>query len=368
MSSGFRDKISERVSGSLTEHRPTVVPAGGAWGALPLTFAVLAAVIGVYFVLSGVFGSSERPGQAVDARVGREGLHAPLAEQITNFLDPWATWEKLRSVMHRLGIGDVRPPEQASTVPRQVQTTTEYPWPAPDKEPYMVKTTPAARRDPWTFDPRNVGPPFDLATPEGRARVETARRKTIVDLPPRAWVQVRPELLRDVDPARLLAEGGALVVVRAYLETSDHAFAGIPPNISLRDVSTGFMRIIYIRWGGPAEGQGWGVGVLPPGRYVPVGAPIGSRLHIMKDGTLFQETALPRGSVDVPADKAVTINAGDVLYTGSEIGIVSKLGSRPMRVEVRDDSDAAAAWARAELPKFAPYLKTRLVTPLPRTQ
>lgn len=366
MSSGFRDKRSEWVSGAPTEYRPTVVPASGAWSVLPLTFALLAAAIGAYLVFSGVLGSSERPGQAADAGPGGSKLHAPLAERSTNFLDLRAAWDQLSAVMHRLGIGEVQPPAPASAAPRRVQTTPEYPWPAPEKDPNLA--LPAVRHDPWTYDPLKAGPPVNTATPEGRARVEAARRKTIADLPPRAWVQVRSELLKDVDPARLLAEGGALVVVRAYLETPEHAFAGIPAMISLRDVSTGFVRIIYIRWGGRAEGQGWGVGVLPPGRYVPVGAPIGSRLHIMKDGTLFQETALPRGSVDVPADKAVTINAGDVLYTGSEIGIVAKLGSRPMRVEVRDDSEAALAWARAELPKFAPYLKTRLVTSLPRMQ
>lgn len=211
-------------------------------------------------------------------------------------------------------------------------------------------------------------PPVDSTTREGQERLDAARAKNVAVLPPSAWVQLRAALLKDVDPARLKAEGGALVIVRGYLETPEHAFAGIPRIISLRDVSTGFVRIIYIKWGGPAAGQGWGVAALPPGQYVPVGAPVGSRLHLMKDGTLVQETSLPRGSVDVPADKAVTINAGDVLYIGSEIGIVAKQGSRLMRLEVRDDSEAAEAWARAELPKFAPYLKTRLVTSLPRMQ
>lgn len=355
MSSGFRDRDSDRRA--PTERPPTVVSAGGsrrAWGLLSLAFAGLAAATVMYLLFSATFGGSERP--ALTA-AGGQILADPSNR--SEPLDPWGIWDGLVSAMHRLGVGGAPPPEQASTAPHRVQTTTEYQPPTASETPVRPRTPTA--RDPWTLDPIDPNRQIDPATREGRERIDAARRKTIASLSPRFWVQLRPDLLKDVDPARLRAEGGALVIVRGYVETPDHFFLGVPRNLALREVSTGFVRVVYLRHGGPQGGQGWGVATLPPGNYVPVGAPTGSTNILQADGTMVQKVELPNGFVDVPPEDAVTVHAGDVLYLGSQIGTLNRIDDRPKGFAVLDEGEQARSWTRAELPRFAPLLKTALL-------
>lgn len=114
-----------------------------------------------------------------------------------------------------------------------------------------------------------------------------------------------------------------------------------------------------------AEGEiGWGVAVLPPGKYVLNGGAVARRTVIYSNGQAGRQSVEAGGHAFVSMDKAVTVNGGDVLYLGNTIGVAPSYSSRVLSIRVRDDHAAAARWMEANLPKLAPRLKTRLLAPL----
>ena len=202
---------------------------------------------------------------------------------------------------------------------------------------------------------------LDNQAPETRRRLQAARLKTIKERPPSMWVGVSPNLLRDVTPEQLKAGRVALVLVRASARAPDGAMIRYPYIYSLRDVDTDRIRAVLLRQRGAPEDLGWGVVVLPAGRYVSTGAPIQLNAFLKADGTLVHKIRPPFGTAKVPADEAVKVEAGEVIYLGSEVDVFREKKPPAGSIEIHDESLAAEAYAKKELPAFAPQMKTRLL-------
>ncbi|MFG1357823.1 hypothetical protein [Xanthobacter pseudotagetidis] len=202
---------------------------------------------------------------------------------------------------------------------------------------------------------------LDPAAPEVMKRAHAARVKTIAEMPPAFWHEVYPDLLKDVTLERLRTEKGAVVIVRAYAKSPDGDEIPFPYVYTLREVNTDRVRVVFLRKRGSMAQLGWGVAVVPPGRYVPTGVPAKVNIHLQSDGTLAHKIRLPLGSARIAIDKGVRVEAGEVVYLGTEVDSFAEKKPPPRSIQVLDESAAARAYAQAELPSFAPHLQTRLL-------
>lgn len=197
--------------------------------------------------------------------------------------------------------------------------------------------------------------------PSAQERIDAAREKTRDQAPLPMWVDVTPEQLAAVDPARLKAEGAAVVIVRGVRETMDGDRISPLKAVALRDATSGLTKMALLAQQGTEAEVAWGIATVPPGKYVPNGGPILYRTMIRPDGTAVQQMVSPRGHANIPIEKAVQIHAGDVLYVGTMVFLSRNAGATVEQLKVRDESAAAARWARANVPNFAPRLVTRLM-------
>lgn len=205
------------------------------------------------------------------------------------------------------------------------------------------------------------GEKLDHTSPEIQKRAYAAALKTIAERKPEFWHEVWPALLKGVTPERLKAEGGALVILRAYAKLPEGQDIPFPYFYALREVNTGRLRVVLLRKSGSFDQRGWGVAVVPPGRYASAGSPAKLNIILVHDGTLAHRVRLPYGGARVAPEQAVRVEAGEVIYLGTEVHAFSERKPPPKSILVLDHSAAAQAYAREELPAFAPYLKTRLM-------
>jgi hypothetical protein len=202
---------------------------------------------------------------------------------------------------------------------------------------------------------------LDPTSPEVAKRAHAARVKTIAERPPAFWHEVFPHLLKDVTLERLKTEKGAVVIVRAYAKSPEGDEIPFPYVYTLREVNTDRIRVVFLRKRGTFGQLGWGVAVVPPGRYVPTGVPAKVNIHLQTDGTLAHRIRLPLGSAKIASEKGVRVEAGEVVYLGTEVDSFGQKKPPPSSIQVLDESAAALAYAQRELPAFAPHLQTRLL-------
>lgn len=197
-------------------------------------------------------------------------------------------------------------------------------------------------------------------------RFAAAEEKTRAERPLVNWVLVKPEQLVEVTPERLKEEASALVVIHADRALANGEKSGVPGVVNLRELLSGTTREVVILPVG--EGQvGWGVAILPPGKYVLNGSAVLRRTVLYANGQVGRQALEMGGHAYVPLDKAITVDGGDVLYVGSVTGVAASYRGRVDQIRVKDDRAAAARWMEANLPKLAPKMKTRLLTPLEHT-
>lgn len=202
-------------------------------------------------------------------------------------------------------------------------------------------------------------------TPEvRRQRFETAEARTRAERPMVEWVQVKPDQLQDVTPERLQAEAAAVIIMRGERALESGQRVGTPGLVNLRDLLSNTPREVVIQQTGGESEIGWGVAVLPPGKYVLNGGGVARRTVIYRNGLAGRQSVEAGGHAFVPMEKAIAVNGGDVLYIGTTVGIASSYSGRVYAIRVHDDHAAAARWMEANLPKLAPKLRTRLLTPL----
>jgi hypothetical protein len=194
-----------------------------------------------------------------------------------------------------------------------------------------------------------------------RDQIAAADAKLRATKPMIEWLDVRPEYLAEVDPARLQGEGAALVIARSFRETAAGDRSGTPDSILLRDVSTSTIRQSSVQRTGTDAEVGWAVLIVPPGQYAINRSATIRRTQVNRaTGQVRDSTTDEKGHPFVPLSSTIHIGAGDVLYVGT---MVRRAGPNvdPNKVDVRDERAAAATWTREYLPAFAPRLQTRLL-------
>jgi hypothetical protein len=192
-------------------------------------------------------------------------------------------------------------------------------------------------------------------------QIAAADAKLRATKPMTEWLDVRPEYLAEVDPARLQGEGAALVIGRSLRETAAGERSGAPDAILLRDVSTSTIHQSSVQRTGTDAEVGWAVMIVPPGQYAINSSATIRRTAVNRaTGQVRDSTTDQKGHPFVPLSSTIHIGAGDVLYVGT---MVRRSGPNvdPLNVEVRDERAAAATWARERVPQFAARLQTRLL-------
>jgi hypothetical protein len=175
------------------------------------------------------------------------------------------------------------------------------------------------------------------------------------------WINVEPQHLTDVDPARLEGEGAALVVARSLVETAGGDRNGTPNSLMLRDVATSTIRESSVQRTGRDAEVGWAVLIVPPGQYILNRSATIRRTAVNRvTGQIKDSIADQKGHPFVPLAQTIRIGAGDVVYVGT---VVRRTGPNtdPFQAEIRDERVAAVAWTREKLPAFAGRLQTRLL-------
>lgn len=207
-------------------------------------------------------------------------------------------------------------------------------------------------------------PPPNAAGPTPRERLEAAEAVTRAERPLVEWVAVKPEQLTEVNVERLQGEAAAVVILRGFAASESGQRFGTPRFITLRNVSANTTREVFIRQTGTEAQIGWGVAILPPGKYALNAAPVYRRTVILANGEAHRQTADgPGGHAYISPAESVTVNGGDVLYLGTTTGIAASVSTRVYALRVKDERAEAARWMQANLPKLAPLLKTRLLHP-----
>lgn len=198
-------------------------------------------------------------------------------------------------------------------------------------------------------------------TPEVLERADEAKARTRQQKSLANWADVRPADLKDVDPDRLKSEGAALLVIRMVRETPSGERMSGPAAAPLREVETGVVRAAHVEVQGTEAEVGWGVLLVEPGRYVPLGGPVKVGFRFTPDGGARDQVDTPRGHVELPAEAAVEVHAGDVIYVGTQVMIGRNATAKPDSIMVRDEHKAAVSWTKNHLPVFAPRLQPRLL-------
>jgi hypothetical protein len=192
-------------------------------------------------------------------------------------------------------------------------------------------------------------------------RIETASANVRATQPLVEWINIVPEHLAAVDPARLQGEGAALVIGRSVVETTGGDRNGTPSALVLRDVATSTIRESYVQRTGSDAEVGWAVLIVPPGQYILNRSATIRRTAVnrvtgqMKDSIVDQ-----KGHPFVPLGQTTRIGAGDVVYVGTVVRQTGP-GAEPFNASIRDESAAAIAWTREHVPAFASRLQTRLL-------
>ncbi|MCG5233909.1 hypothetical protein [Xanthobacter oligotrophicus] len=199
-------------------------------------------------------------------------------------------------------------------------------------------------------------------------KFEAAKARNRAERSLSEWVEVQPEDLKGVNPDRLKPEGAALAVVRIIRETPDDERLSGTSRSAIREASTNQVKNILIQNKGTESEVGWGVITLPPGNYLPLSTRVGRRYRLRSDGALFLEVVAPNGFGDLPAEKAVPLRSGDVVYLGTLVAVAPNASARVEQVIVRDERAEAAKWMKAHLPAFAPKLQTRLLPSIDHLQ
>ena len=175
------------------------------------------------------------------------------------------------------------------------------------------------------------------------------------------WIDVLPEHLAEVDPARLEGEGAALIIGRSLKETGVGDRNGTPDALILRDVATSTIHIASLQRTGTDAEVGWAVLIVPPGQYaINRGATVRRTAVNRATGQVKDTIVDVKGHPFVPLNATIHIGAGDVIYVGT---IVRRSGADvdPNQVDIRDERAAATIWTRERLPAFATRLQTRLL-------
>jgi hypothetical protein len=174
------------------------------------------------------------------------------------------------------------------------------------------------------------------------------------------WINVAPEHLADVDPARLEGEGAALVIGRSLVETAGGDRNGTPNALMLRDVATSTIRESFVQRTGSDAEVGWAVLIVPPGQYIMNRSATIRRTQVNRLGQIRDSIVDQKGHPFVPLGQTTHIGAGDVVYVGT---VVRRTGPNtdPFSADIRDERAAAVAWTREKLPAFAGRLQTRLL-------
>jgi hypothetical protein len=194
-----------------------------------------------------------------------------------------------------------------------------------------------------------------------REQIATASANTRATQPLTEWVDVLPEHLSDVDPARLEGEGAALIITRSLRETASGDRSGTPDITLLRDVSTSIIHQASVQKTGTDAEVGWSVLLVPPGQYTLNRGPTVRRTAINRvTGQLKESIVDLKGHPYVPLAATIHVAAGDVIYVGT---VINRVGPNvePFQVDIRDEHAAAVSWIREKLPAFAPRLQIRLL-------
>jgi hypothetical protein len=192
-------------------------------------------------------------------------------------------------------------------------------------------------------------------------QIAAADAKLRVTKPMAEWIEVRPEYLAEVDPARLQGEGAALVIGRSLRETAAGERSGAPDAILLRDIATSTIRQSSVQRTGTDAEVGWAVMIVTPGQYALNRSATIRRTAVNRaTGQIKDSISDQKGHPFVPLASTIHIGPGDVVYVGT---VVRRSGANvdPNNVEIRDERVAAATWAHEQLPQFAARLQTRLL-------
>lgn len=190
-----------------------------------------------------------------------------------------------------------------------------------------------------------------------RAQAISHQRQPLVE-----WVQVKPEHLAEVAPARLQAEGVALVIARTVRETPAGERLGISDFVMLRNVSTSTHRPGLVQKAGDDSQVGWAVLFVPPGQYALNRSGTRQRIGYGMAG-VRNEVSDINGHPYVPLSATIPIAAGDVVYVGTVVWEAKDASDRKPRVKIRDERAAAARWTAENLPAFSKAMTTRLLPP-----
>lgn len=191
-------------------------------------------------------------------------------------------------------------------------------------------------------------------------RIATASANVRATQPLVEWINVVPEHLAEVDPARLQGEGAALVIGRSVVETTGGDRNGTPTALMLRDVATSTIRESYVQRTGSEAEVGWAVLIVPPGQYIINRSATIRRTAVNRVGQMKDSIVDQKGHPFVPLGQTTRIGAGDVVYVGTVVRHTGP-GAEPFNAAIRDESAAAIAWTRERLPAFASRLQTRLL-------
>jgi hypothetical protein len=189
-------------------------------------------------------------------------------------------------------------------------------------------------------------------------RIETASANVRGKSPLLEWIEVRPEHLAEVDPARLKGEGAALLVTRA-VKQSGTEFAGPSAVVMLRDISTSTIHLAHAQRTGSEDEVGWAVLLVPGGQYAINRGAVNQRM-VLRHGELKATVTDVKGHPYVPLASTIRINVGDVVYVGTVV-YQTPAPTPPKDPAVRDERAAAAAWMQKHLPAFAPLMQTRIL-------
>lgn len=192
-------------------------------------------------------------------------------------------------------------------------------------------------------------------------QIEAASVNIRATRPLTEWINVVPEHLADVDPARLEGEGAALIIGRSIRETGAGDRNGTPNGLLVRDVSTSTIHESYVQRTGTNADVGWAVLIVPPGQYALNRSATIRRTAVNRvTGEIRDSIVDAKGHPFVPLTSTVHIGAGDVVYVGT---VVTRTGTgvEPYQTEIRDERAAAITWTHEHLPTFASRLQTRLL-------
>lgn len=203
---------------------------------------------------------------------------------------------------------------------------------------------------------------FGLGGCSTQDRITTAAAHVRSTKPLVEWIDVQPEHLAEVDPARLKGEGAAVLITRSLVETASGERNGSSDVTTLRDVSTSTIRQSPVRKTGTDAEVGWAVLIVPPGQYA-VNRGATRRTTRVRGTTELQDHVVDsKGHPFVPLSATTRINAGDVAYVGTVVR-QDQPGSQTKKTFVRDERAAAAAWTQTNLPGFAPQFQVKLLPP-----